>query len=121
MAWRWCRDTATTILELRAQGTHVVALETVAGMPYASEYAFPRAGCALLLGNERHGIAPELLALCDGVVRLPSRGVKNSMNVGVALGMCGYEIVRQWTGGGAAADADGPAAASARPRSGGKM
>ena len=43
------------------------------------------------------------------------------MNVGVALGMCGYEIVRQWTGGGAAADADGPAAASARPRSGGKM
>ena len=51
----------------------------------------------LLLGNERHGLAPELLARCDSVVRLPSRGVKNSMNVGVAFGMCGYEIVRQWT------------------------
>ena len=33
---------------------------------------------------------------CDGVVRLPCRGVKNSMNVGVAVGMCGYEITTQW-------------------------
>ena len=62
----------------------------------AHAYAFPRGGCALLLGNERHGVSPELLAKCDGVVQLPSRGMKNSMNVGVAFGMCGYEISRQW-------------------------
>ena len=29
-------------------------------------------------------------------MRLPALGVKNSMNVGVALGMCGHEILRQW-------------------------
>ena len=38
----------------------------------------------------------DLLALCDAVVQLPCRGVKNSLNVGVALGMCGHEILRQW-------------------------
>ena len=66
---------------------------------------------ALLLGNERHGLSPALLARCDGVVRLPCRGVKNSLNVGVALGMCGHEILRQWLVGGAVRDAESLAAA----------
>ena len=35
--------------------------------------------------------------MCDAVVQLPCRGVKNSMNVAVSAGMCGYEIARQWT------------------------
>ena len=91
------------VAALRARGTHVVALETVPAAPYAHEYTFPcgPAGCALVLGNERHGLPPALLAACDGVVRLPCRGVKNSLNVGVALGMCGHEILRQWLSTGA--------------------
>ena len=95
--WAWRKETAQAIDELRASGLPVIALETVEGAPLAHHYPFPRSGCALLLGNERHGCSPELLAKCDGVVQLPCRGVKNSMNVGVALGMCGYEIMRQWT------------------------
>ncbi|KAL1508088.1 hypothetical protein AB1Y20_007681 [Prymnesium parvum] len=106
MTWRWCRDTREAINALKASGLTIVALETVVGAPFAAQYSFPRSGCALLLGNERHGIAPELLAMCDAVVRLPSRGLKNSMNVAVALGMCGYEIVRQWTGGSVIEDAN---------------
>ena len=98
LPWRWWKETRAAIHELRGAGMHIVALETVAGAPPAAAYPFPRSGCALLLGNERHGLSQELLALCDGVVRLPARGVKNSMNVGVALGMCGYEVVRQWVG-----------------------
>ena len=31
------------------------------------------------------------------MVRLPCVGIKNSMNVGVAFGMCGHEILRQWS------------------------
>lgn len=95
--WEWRRDAVSAIDELQAAGIPVIALETVPSAPMASEFVFPRSGCALLLGNERHGCSPELLAKCDAVVRLPARGVKNSMNVGVALGMCGYEITRQWT------------------------
>ena len=51
------RRAETAIDELRAAGVPVVAVETVAGAPYAHEFAFPPppAGCALLLGNERRG------------------------------------------------------------------
>jgi len=92
------RRTEDAIDELRARGITIVALETVRGAPYAHEYTFPTPplGCALLLGNERHGVSPELLAKCDAVVRLPCRGVKNSLNVAVALGMCAHEVARQW-------------------------
>mmetsp|Transcript_1781 Transcript_1781/g.5802 ORF Transcript_1781/g.5802 Transcript_1781/m.5802 type:complete len:191 (-) Transcript_1781:69-641(-) len=59
--------------------------------------------------SRRHGLAPELLARCDAVVRLPCRGLKNSLNVAVALGMCAHEAARQWAVGGkeAAGDAVG--------------
>ena len=51
------RRAESAIDELRAAGVPVVAVETVAGAPYAHEFAFPPppAGCALLLGNERRG------------------------------------------------------------------
>ena len=93
----WRRDTSQAIAELHAEGIPTIALETVEGAMLAHDFTFPAAGCALLLGNERHGLAPALLAECDAVVRLPCVGMKNSLNVGVALGMCGHEIARQWS------------------------
>ena len=42
------------------------------------------------------------------MVQLPCRGVKNSLNVGVAVGMCGYEIARQWADGGLPDVGEGP-------------
>ena len=114
VAWEWRKETAAAIDELRASGTPVIALETVPTAPLACDYAFPPSGCALLLGNERHGVPQELLAKCDAIVRLPSRGVKNSMNVAVALGMCGYEITRQWTAAGALHSAANDAAGEAQ-------
>ena len=39
------------------------------------------------------------LALCDGIVRLPCRGVKNSVNVGNCAAVVLYEALRQWLDG----------------------
>jgi tRNA G18 (ribose-2'-O)-methylase SpoU len=80
----------------KAQGLTVVALETVEGSPVAHDYVFPRQ-CALLLGNERHGVEPRHIAMCDAVVQIPCRGVKNSLNVATAFGICAYEMTRQWS------------------------
>jgi tRNA C32,U32 (ribose-2'-O)-methylase TrmJ len=33
---------------------------------------------------------------CAAIVSIPCVGVKNSLNVGVAFGICLYEISRQW-------------------------
>jgi len=60
------------------------------------EYVFPVNGCAIVLGNERYGIEANVLKLCDGIVNIPCQGVKNSLNVSVAFGIVGYEILRQW-------------------------
>ena len=49
----------------------------------------------LIVGNERFGIGEELLSLCDHIVRIPCRGHKNSLNVGVAYSICVFEVLRQ--------------------------
>ena len=58
------RRAESAIDELRAAGVPVVAVETVAGAPYAHEFAFPPppAGCALLLGTSGAGLASDLAA-----------------------------------------------------------
>ncbi|KAJ1496215.1 Alpha/beta knot methyltransferase [Baffinella frigidus] len=96
VSWRWERSVEDAVATAKSQGLTVVALETVEGCPEAHSYAFPRGGVALVLGNERHGISPALIKLCDAVVQLPCRGVKNSLNVGTAFGITAYEILRQW-------------------------
>ena len=95
--WEWRKTTLQAIDELKAMGICVVGLETVRGAPRASDFTFPRGGVAIVLGNERHGLDDAVLARCDAHVQLPCRGVKNSMNVAVSAGMCGYEVARQWT------------------------
>eukprot|EP00756_Hemistasia_phaeocysticola_P055895 Hpha_TRINITY_DN31893_c0_g1::TRINITY_DN31893_c0_g1_i2::g.29981::m.29981 len=90
-----CESTHEAVKELKARGVRVYALETVEGAHMLHHFSFPRP-CALLLGNERHGIEADLLALCDGCVRIPCRGVKNSLNVGVAFAVAAYEMARQW-------------------------
>lgn len=97
--WESGRSALAVIERLAAQGIPSFALETVRGAPLCWDVAFP-SPCALVLGNERHGLGPDVLAACAGTVQLPCVGVKNSMNVGVAFGMCTHEIARQWRGNG---------------------
>ena len=61
----------------RSHGTG--GIHQVPAAPYAHEYTFPHGGggVAILLGNERHGLSPQMLSLCDGVVSYvgqPRRG-----------------------------------------------
>ena len=94
--WSWVQTVDEAIHDAKAQGLAVIALETVEGSPMAHDFVFPKQ-CALLLGNERHGVDPRHIALCDATVQLPCRGVKNSLNVGNAFGICVYEMTRQWS------------------------
>jgi len=95
--WEHRPRTLPVLEGLRGAGLQVVALETVADAAPVHRHRFPiGAGVALLLGNERHGLEADLLAACSVVVRIPCRGAKNSLNVGVAAAVCGYEIARQW-------------------------
>lgn len=62
--------------------------------PYTS-VAFPQPA-ALLLGNELTGVSPEVMVACEGIVQIPTFGVKNSLNVASAASVAVYEVLRQW-------------------------
>jgi tRNA G18 (ribose-2'-O)-methylase SpoU len=44
----------------------------------------------LIVGNERAGVDPGILDLCDVVLALPMMGEKESLNVAVAFGVAAY-------------------------------
>mmetsp|Transcript_20372 Transcript_20372/g.30045 ORF Transcript_20372/g.30045 Transcript_20372/m.30045 type:complete len:235 (+) Transcript_20372:36-740(+) len=96
--WEHREKTLPVLEELRAAGYFVAALETAQNSVSLYEQSFPASpGTALLLGNERHGLEADLLAACSAVVRIPCKGVKNSLNVGIAAAICSYEVARQWS------------------------
>ena len=93
--WRYAEDILTAIANLKAAGITCYALETVANAPDVADtdWAFP---AALILGNERFGLNPEVIAACDAVVRIPLFGRKNSLNVVSAFSIASYAIRNRW-------------------------
>jgi tRNA G18 (ribose-2'-O)-methylase SpoU len=49
----------------------------------------------LVVGGERHGISREVLAACDGAVRIPMRGFIPSYNLQAAMAIVAGERLRQ--------------------------
>jgi TrmH RNA methyltransferase len=59
---------------------HVVGTVAAAGKPWIDRSAIDRP-IALVLGNEEHGLTPEIQAACDTLVTLPGSGAVQSLNV----------------------------------------
>jgi TrmH family RNA methyltransferase len=53
---------------------------------------------ALVLGNEAHGLPPEVDALLDGHLTIPMAGRSESLNVGMATSVLCFETARQRRG-----------------------
>jgi TrmH family RNA methyltransferase len=58
---------------------------------------------ALLFGSEKFGLSNDDMSYCNWLMRIPSREEHSSINLGQAVAVCLYEIIRN------------PAAAKARP------
>ncbi len=52
------------------------------------------ARAALLFGSEKHGLSNDDLAHCDWLMRIPTREEHSSMNLGQAVAVCLYELIR---------------------------
>lgn len=50
---------------------------------------------AIVMGSEEDGVSPELLRICDQLLRIPMLGSVSSLNVSVASGIMIYEAIRQ--------------------------
>lgn len=75
------------IRSLKAKGYRIVALHLdAAAIPLERmEWRFPT---VLVIGEELHGVPPEVLAECEQHVAIPLYGATTSLNVAVATGIC---------------------------------
>lgn len=89
------RTLPPVLAKLRGEGYRLVGLEQTTDSKDLHEYKFERR-TALVIGNERTGLTPELLAPLDDVVEIPVWGLPYSYNVATATAMALYEYCRQW-------------------------
>ncbi len=89
------RSLPPVLKELRTAGYRLVGLEQTTGSVSLHEFRFERR-TALIVGNERHGLEPDVLALLDQTVEIPVWGRPFSYNVASATDMALYEYCRQF-------------------------
>lgn len=94
LAWTYGRNGVETAVSLQQRGYRLWALEaTPAAEPlFAASLPPVTTPTVLVVGNEKAGIDPGIVALCDRVLALPMAGVKASLNVAVAFGVALYHV-----------------------------
>lgn len=93
----WVRaDSSVEALDsLRDAGWQLAAIETSRGAVDLFDWlpAFP---VCIVFGHETDGIGEEVLGRCDVHVRIPTLGMKQSLNVATAGGVVLYELLRKY-------------------------
>ena len=90
--WRRINDIIDAINYCRDENCRIVALEQGKGSLNLAEPRVYNDDIALILGEEVHGIPPEILAHCDQLLEIPMCGKKESFNVSVAGGIALWEL-----------------------------
>jgi tRNA G18 (ribose-2'-O)-methylase SpoU len=81
--------------KLREENYRLIGVEQTSNSRDLHHYEFARR-TALVIGNERTGLAEDVLALLDDVVEIPVWGLPYSYNVATATAMTLYEYCRQY-------------------------
>jgi len=91
--FEYCKQTGRLVDKLKKQGIQIVALEQDKNSVLHREFV-PNFPVALIVGNEVKGVSKAILKKCDKIIELPMNGKKESLNVSVAFGVAGYEIIK---------------------------
>ena len=91
--WEHHEDPIFLAKKIKKQKIKLVLLEQTkfSGLIHEKNWNFP---LCIVLGNEVEGVSENLIKLCDDHVEIPMNGIKQSLNVSVAAGIIGYEILR---------------------------
>ncbi len=94
--WKYYPATSEAIMELKAAGYMVLALEHTTNSLMLQDFVIPAENkIALVFGNEVEGINDESLKLADACLEIPQFGTKHSINVSVAVGVTLWEILKK--------------------------
>jgi tRNA G18 (ribose-2'-O)-methylase SpoU len=87
-------DAASIVRESRAAGYSIAAVELLAASVPPEGVQCTRPIC-LVVGAENRGVSPELLALADQHVAIPTDGIGGSINLTTAAAIVLYELSRR--------------------------
>jgi 23S rRNA (guanosine2251-2'-O)-methyltransferase len=93
--WRRVDNAEQILVDLARSGWEVVAVETTTHAIDLFDWrpAFP---VCVVFGHEIEGLPASILERCDFHVRIPTLGVKQSLNVATAGGIVIYELLRHY-------------------------
>ena len=89
------RSLAPVLDRLREEGYEIVGLEQTTHSERLFDFCFVRK-TALVIGNERTGLEPDLLQRVDRVAEIPMAGLPHSLNAATSAAIAIYEYARQF-------------------------
>ena len=95
--WSYFPSTVAAVLELKATGYTVLALEQASESIMLTDFS-PSADTkyAIILGNEVNGVNDEVMKLVDGCLEIPQFGTKHSFNVVISAGIVLWDFFAKW-------------------------
>jgi len=93
VSWSYHSNAVDVADNLLNREYHLLAMERTTESVLLQNYSIESLHgqrLALILGNERAGVDPGLIDLCEAVIALPMVGKKSSLNVAVAFGITVY-------------------------------
>jgi tRNA G18 (ribose-2'-O)-methylase SpoU len=91
--WEYHPNGVTISRVLKYQGYNLIVLERTAAAQLINDYhpdPSDQRITVLVIGNEKAGVDPGIIEVCDRVIALPMMGEKASLNVAVAFGAAAY-------------------------------
>lgn len=90
--WEYVASASEAVKRLKEKGYLVYGVEQATGSFHPEDInIINNRGIAVVFGNEVEGVQQEILDLCDGIIEIPQRGSKHSLNVSVAAGIVLWE------------------------------
>ena len=86
--------TLEAIEEIKEQNIPIYSVELADNSVNFQEVEYPEE-VAIVLGHEKSGVNDDILKLCDKIIEIPMRGMKESLNVANAASIILYEITRE--------------------------
>jgi 23S rRNA (guanosine2251-2'-O)-methyltransferase len=80
--------------KLKKEGYTICAVETGKTAEDIFDVKIDSPKIALIFGHEVDGISPEVLDFADRILKIPMRGIKESLNISVAAGIAIYHFAK---------------------------
>ena len=95
VVWEYSENPIELAKKIKSKGNNLVLIEQTKKSKniFNTEVDFP---ICFIVGNEVDGVSEELAELADIHLEIPMSGIKQSLNVSVATGIIGYELLRKY-------------------------